>query len=129
LIDQLGKEFGRDEESVPVYIGYSSGLGCDDFIDGLLAASTTGDQHLVINICAGQGYSIREILDTLLRVDGFDNADVQYDLSKPSTIPVRLMDNAKAKTVLNFEARVPLEEGFRRTLAWYRAHPFVEPGA
>jgi len=35
LIDQLGKEFGRDEESAPVYIGYSSGLGCDDFIEGL----------------------------------------------------------------------------------------------
>jgi len=34
LIDQLGKEFGRDEESAPVYIGYSSGLVCGDFIDG-----------------------------------------------------------------------------------------------
>jgi len=35
LIDQLGKEFGRDEGSAPVCIGCSSGLVCGDFIEGL----------------------------------------------------------------------------------------------
>jgi nucleoside-diphosphate-sugar epimerase len=28
----------------------------------------------------------------------------------------------KAERVLGFRARVPLEEGLRRTVAWYRAH-------
>lgn len=99
----------------------------DDFIDGMLAAFEAAERHLVINICSGIGHSVKEILATLLRVDGFENAVVQFDPSKPTTIPVRLMDSTKARKLLGFQPRISLEEGLRRTLAWYRANPFVEP--
>jgi GDP-L-fucose synthase len=98
----------------------------DDFIDGLLAAFWAADRHLVVNICAGQGYSVKEVLAKLLQVDGFNDADVRFDPSKPTTIPVRLMDASRARTLLQFQPRVSLEEGLKRTLAWYRANPHVE---
>lgn len=101
----------------------------DDFLDGLVAAFDAADRHLAINICSGKGHSVRQILEMLLRVDGYDDADVRFDPTKPSTIPVRLMDGNLAKKLLGFEAKVPLEEGFRRTMEWYRANPFVESGA
>ena len=44
----------------------------------------------------------------------------EVDPSRPSTIPVRLMDDGRARRDLGFVPRVPLEEGLRRTLAWYR---------
>jgi GDP-L-fucose synthase len=92
----------------------------DDFIEGLLTAFATDLPHLAVNLCAGTGYTIRQILHQILEVDGYSNADVRYDASKPSTIPVRLMDNGTARRLLGFEARTSLEEGLRRTIAWYR---------
>ncbi len=92
----------------------------DDFIDGLLAAFATTSPFYTVNICAGRGYSVREILQTILEVDGFTDADVRFDPTRPSTIPVRLMDDGMARRELGFAPRVPLDEGLRRTLAWYR---------
>jgi GDP-L-fucose synthase len=95
-------------------------LYIDDFVDGVLAAFATEQPYLAINICAGRGHSIREILTTLLEVDGYTDADVRFDPSRPSTIPVRLMDNTMAREQLGFAPRVPLAEGLRRTIEWFR---------
>jgi GDP-L-fucose synthase len=92
----------------------------DDFIEGLLAAFAADRPYLAVNICAGAGHSVRQILQKLLTVDGYEDADVRYDPSRPSTIPVRLMDNSLARQQLGFEAHTSLEEGLRRTLRWYR---------
>jgi GDP-L-fucose synthase len=92
----------------------------DDFIEGLLAAFATTQPHLAINICSGTGRSVRQILQKILVADGYDNADVRYDPARPSTIPVRLMDNSAARRQLGFEARTSLDEGLRRTIQWYR---------
>ena len=92
----------------------------DDFIEGLIAAFATERPYLAVNICAGTGHTVRQILEATLAVDGYDKADVRYDPSKPSTIPVRLMDNSLAKKEFGFEARTSLEEGLRRTIDWYR---------
>lgn len=97
----------------------------DDFIEGLVRALCTDAPYLAVNICSGHGVTVREILETALAVDGYTDAEVRYDPSKPSTIPVRLIDNALAKEVLGFTAETSLEEGFRRTLAWMRATPGV----
>jgi len=91
----------------------------DDFIEGMLAAFAADRPYLAVNICAGAGHSVREILDKILKVDGYDGADVRYDPSRPSTIPVRLMDNSLARQ-LGFEARTSLEDGLRQTIEWYR---------
>ena len=92
----------------------------DDFIDGLLAAFATQAPFYAVNICSGRGHSVREILQAILEVDGFADADVRFDPSRPSTIPVRLMDDGQARRDLGFVPRVSLKEGLRRTLAWYR---------
>jgi GDP-L-fucose synthase len=93
----------------------------DDFIDGVLAAFATDRPFLAVNICAGGGHTVRQILQTILKVDGYDNAAVRYDPSRPSTIPVRLMDNSLGRQALGFQARTSLEDGLRRTIDWYRS--------
>jgi GDP-L-fucose synthase len=93
----------------------------DDFIEGMLAAFATDQSHLAINICSGTGHSVREILQKILAADRYDNADIRYDPSRPSTIPVRLMDNSAARKQLGFTANTSLEEGLGRTIQWYRA--------
>lgn len=99
----------------------------DDFIDGLLAAFACPRPYFVVNICSGHGHSVKQLLSTLLKVDGFSDADVRFNPSRPSTIPARLMDDTVARTELGFQPRISLEQGLRRTLAWYRANPFRPP--
>lgn len=92
----------------------------DDFLDGLLLAAQAESAHTVVNIAAGEGHTVREVLETLLDLDGWDDADVRYDPSKPSTIPIRLMSNELAHQSLGFAPKVNLRVGLRRTLEWYR---------
>ena len=92
----------------------------DDFIEGMLAAFSTDRPYLAINICAGSGHSVRQILQAILAADGYADADIRYDASRPTTIPVRMMDNSMARELLGFEPRTSLQDGLRRTLQWYR---------
>lgn len=92
----------------------------DDFIDGLMLAFRHDAPHLTVNIASGQAYSVKEIVSTALEVDGYDNATVIFDPSKPRTIGKRLFDVGLARELLGFEATTPLEDGFRRTISWYR---------
>ena len=49
------------------------------------------EKHAVcdaINIGYGETISIKQIVEIILKVAGYDNADVQFDDSKPTTIPV-----------------------------------------
>ncbi len=92
----------------------------DDFLEGVLAAFSCTDPFLAINIASGKGYSIKDILNTALKVDGYSDADVQYDPTKPQTIGYRIIDPTLAKDKLGFETRTSLEEGIRQTMAWYR---------
>src|SRR5882757_11083900 len=59
----------------------------DDFIDGLLAAFATDRPYFEVNICAGTGHSVRQVLEMLLDIDNFHDASVRFDPSQPSTIP------------------------------------------
>jgi len=94
----------------------------DDFIDGVMKAVDADTDYLAVNIAAGQGYTVKQVLQTLLEVDGYTNADVTYDPSKPQMIPIRLIDTKLAEEQLGFHATTTLSEGLRRTLAWYRTH-------
>ncbi len=96
-------------------------LYVDDFIEGLMRAFADPEDYLAINIASGQGHAVREVLETLLVVDGFEDADVRFDPSRPSTIPVRLMSTTMARDRLAFEPRISLPDGLARTIAWYRA--------
>jgi len=92
----------------------------DDFIEGLLLAAEKKDTYDPINIAYGQGYNIKDIIKMILEIDGFDDAQIKFDTSKPTMIPVRLLNTEKAKRELGFKPKITLEEGIRRTIAWYR---------
>lgn len=72
-----------------------------------------------VNIGYGKAVTIREIVNIILRVTGNDKAKVIFDSSKPTTIPLRIVDTSKAKKVLGFQPRVTLEEGLVDTIKWY----------
>jgi GDP-L-fucose synthase len=46
---------------------------------------------------------------------------VRFDASKPTAIPVRLVDTSKARRLLGFEPRISIESGLRDLVRWYAA--------
>ena len=94
----------------------------DDFIDALLLATEKIDSFTPINIGLGAGHNIKQALAMMLEIDGFADANIMYNSSKPSMIPIRLIDTSLAEKLLGFKAKTGLQKGIKKTLAWYREY-------
>jgi len=92
----------------------------DDFIDGIILSMEKINKYDPINIATGRPCSIKDVLNALLKIDGFTDAEIAFNTSKPTMIPKRLIDAGKAKKILGFEARTSLEDGLKKTVQWYR---------
>ncbi|MEA3378204.1 MAG: NAD-dependent epimerase/dehydratase family protein [Nanoarchaeota archaeon] len=88
-----------------------------DFCRGLMVLTEKCDDAKAINLGTDKEVSIKELVKQILKVTG-KNPEVIFDISKPTGQPRRNCDITKAKQ-LGFEAIVPLEEGLKKTVAWY----------
>ena len=93
----------------------------DDFIDGLLLAAEKVNTYDPFNIAFGKGYSIKQLLEMLMEIEGCRDLKIEYDPSKPSMIPIRLIDVSKAQRDLGFQAQTDVREGMIKTIKWYKA--------
>lgn len=72
-----------------------------------------------VNIGYGKAVRIKEVVDIVLEAAGHRGARVIFNSSKPTAIPFRMVDTAKAKNILDFEPRISLGEGLRDTVDWW----------
>ena len=93
----------------------------DDLVEGLILTMEKLDHFEIINIASGKQYVLRDLINTMIQIDGFKNAKIIYDSTKPTMIPKRLINPSKAKELLGFEARTSMEEGLKKTISWYRS--------
>ena len=99
-----------------------------DMVEAMLRAMERWTHFDPFNIGSGNPVTIRESLELILRLSRHTAAEVIYDPSKPTTIPVRLVDLTKAREQLGFQARFSLEEGLQKTIDWYCEHGGVSSG-
>jgi GDP-L-fucose synthase len=93
----------------------------DDFIDALVLVAEKVDTYDPVNIGLGKGYSIKQLLEILLEIEGCQDLKIEFDSSKPSMIPIRLIDVGKAEEQLGFKAHIDVREGMTKTIEWYKA--------
>jgi GDP-L-fucose synthase len=94
-------------------------LHVTDLVTGCLLLLEKRPNADPVNIAYGKGYSIKETIELILKAAEHDKVDVRFDATKPSTIPFRMMDTTKAKSLLGFEPSISFEEGLRDTVAWF----------
>ena len=94
-------------------------LYVDDAVEGILAAAERYDGEDPVNLGTGTMVSIAELAETIAKLTGFTGRIV-WDTSKPGGQPRRQIDATRARERFGWQARVPLEEGLRRTIDWYR---------
>jgi GDP-L-fucose synthase len=62
--------------------------------------------------------SIKDLADLIARMTGF-RGRIAWDSTKPDGQPRRSLDVTRADRSFGFRARVPFEEGLKRTIDWY----------
>ena len=74
-----------------------------------------------VNIAYGEGIEVSELIKIIVQEADFEDALVEFDPSKPSALPIRLMNTEKAKQALDFRPNITVREGIRETIQWYRS--------
>lgn len=92
----------------------------DDLVLGMLLAIEKIDTYRPVNLGTGVPVSIRDVVRTILAVEGLTNVKVVFNKSKPTMIPKRLINVNLAKKLLGFSFKIQLLDGVRRTVEWYR---------
>jgi UDP-glucose 4-epimerase len=95
-----------------------------DFVDALYSLlSLQSDRHNTFNIGNPQATTtVLGLAETIIRLTGSDSRIVFKPHPGPE-VDMRIPDISRAKEFLGFSPKVGLEEGLRRSIAWYR-----EPG-
>ena len=71
-----------------------------------------------INLGSGEGYSIKEVVDMVVKHSGKD-LEVKWLTDKPNGDAIRLFDMTRAKSY-GFDISVSLEEGIKKTIEWFK---------
>ena len=91
----------------------------DDLIDGIVRLFERGGSEPV-NVGNPNEFTVRELADLVRRLTGSTSPVVREAL--PADDPkVRQPDITRARALLGWEPRVPLEDGLRRTVEYFRA--------
>jgi dTDP-glucose 4,6-dehydratase/GDP-L-fucose synthase len=92
-----------------------------DAAEGILDATERYDGPEPVNLGSGMEISIRELVELIADLTGFEGA-IEWDTSKPDGQPRRRLDTSRAKEYFDWEASTPFETGLRETIEWYEAN-------
>ncbi len=96
-------------------------LYVEDAAEGILAAAERYNDAEPVNLGSGREIRISALAELIARETGYGGR-IAWDTSKPNGQPRRCLDVSRARERLGWVARTPLEEGLRRTIAWYDEH-------
>jgi len=92
----------------------------DDVLDGMEAALTGPAGFDIINLGSARPVTLTELVAEIERATG-KAARIVREADQPGDVPVTFADITKAERLLGYRARVPLDEGLRRSVAWHRS--------
>jgi nucleoside-diphosphate-sugar epimerase len=92
----------------------------------LLAAEAPRAAGKVINVANGRQTTLNELLAAAKKLTGRDDAEAVYRESRAGDVRHSLADITRARELLGYEPRVPLEDGLRHTLDWWKGSRFAQ---
>ncbi|HEV2753143.1 MAG TPA: NAD-dependent epimerase/dehydratase family protein [Solirubrobacteraceae bacterium] len=105
-------------------------LYVEDAVEAYLhIAQALGDPHAgvrgqALNGGSEQPCSVRAVVELVCALTGTgQEPDIQGSGTPPGELEDQWVDASRLRELTGWRARVGLEEGLRRTVEWYRAHP------
>jgi len=80
----------------------------------------------VMNVANGEKVSLIELLETLKRITGNSDVQVEHLPDRRGDVKHSQADNSRAVEWLGYEKRVGLEEGLARTIEWWKTSRFAK---
>ncbi len=93
----------------------------EDVVAAFLAAQEKGSGELV-NVGSGNELSVNELFGRLAELTG-SRYEAQYAPARPGELQRIVIDPTKAGEVLGWQPQTPLEDGLRKTVAYFKANP------
>jgi GDP-L-fucose synthase len=97
-------------------------LYVEDCASAMVMAAERYDEPDPVNIGSGQEISIRDLVEMIAEMVGFEG-EIVWDDTKPDGQPRRCLDTSRAKERFGFKAQTPFREGLQQTIDWYFEHP------
>tara|TARA_Y100000768_G_C23988659_1_gene690617 strand:+ start:1111 stop:2100 length:990 start_codon:yes stop_codon:yes gene_type:complete len=90
-----------------------------DVAKGTILALHYGTNGGYVNLGSGDGYSIRELVETLAE---FLDFKYEFDTSRPSGFPRRIMDISLAREMIKYNPETSLLQGLKNTWEWFKVN-------
>jgi nucleoside-diphosphate-sugar epimerase len=90
-----------------------------DIVEGAVQAAEKVTDGTPINLGTGIRYKIKDVAAKIFDLMGWKPKKTVFDTSKPVGVVTRALDINRAKNLLNWEPKISLEEGLRKTINWY----------
>jgi UDP-glucuronate 4-epimerase len=100
----------------------------DDIADGVEAALSDPPGFEIVNLGGAHPVSLSQLVTAIEQAVG-KPAILDRQSDQPGDVPVTFASVEKAAKLLNFRARVPLEEGLKRSVEWYRSQRWTTSSA
>jgi UDP-glucuronate 4-epimerase len=110
------------DEPIPFYGDGSSRRDytyIDDIVEGVEAALEVPADFEILNLGGAHPVTLRELVGALEAATG-RRARLDRLPEQPGDVPATFADVSRAEGRLGFRARVPLEEGLKKSVEWYR---------
>jgi GDP-L-fucose synthase len=92
-------------------------LHADDLADALRFLLENYDSSEIINVGCGEDLTIRELVEIVARVIGFE-IELVFDTTKPDGTPRKLLDTTRLQA-LGWKPRISLIDGIQQTYHWF----------
>lgn len=115
----------RADRAIPMYgsgANVRNWIYVDDHCRGILAALERGEPGAVYNLGGDEELDNKSLLEQILRLLGKPASLIQSVPDRPGHDFRYSLDSTRARQELGWAPEVPLEEGLRQTVAWYRNH-------
>lgn len=94
-------------------------LYVDDVAEGILLATEKLAAPGFVNLGSGSEVSIKDLVTLIARHARLEG-EIRFDATKAGGDARRCSSTVRAKELLGFHPSVPIDEGIRRTVEWYR---------
>ena len=73
------------------------------------------------NVGYGQSFSVKQIVEKIIQHSG-KNIKIKHDLTKPTITTKLALNSDKARNELGWVRHIDIDDGIKKTIAWYKEH-------
>lgn len=95
-------------------------LYIDDFINALIKLFSLDSDIGPVNVSSGNSITIKDVIKTLIDISDQSGLEINFDITKPSMIPIRLISNEYVKEITDWHPETTIYEGLKKTFDWYK---------